>query len=132
MSRTSSIQLCPPYSRVLEARVALERLHVVLDRVTDTSIIDLVHAARTLWLSVVFDLAELQEESPRWPSVDDIDLDRVARRAANRYDAFVAPLIDFDSATVHAQLDIRDAIGRVIDALDVYVDSERGEKAAAG
>lgn len=123
MSRhTSSIQLRPARPRALEARLALERLHSVLDAVTGVSPIDLLHAARTLWIGVVFDLAELQEESPRWPFVDDEDLERIARRTADRYETFVAPLIDFDPRAERVHAEIRDAIGRVIDALDLYVD----------
>lgn len=124
MSRhPSGIQLRSTEPRVLEARAALERLHVVLDAIAlDADTVDLVFATRSLWTAMVFDLAELQEDDPSWPSVDEMDLERMARRAANRYEAFVAPLIDFDPRAPRANADIREAIGRVIDALDVYVD----------
>ncbi|MBS2017120.1 MAG: hypothetical protein JST00_29810 [Deltaproteobacteria bacterium] len=134
MSRhPSGIQFRSPTPRVTVARHALERLHVVLDETREPALGDLVHAARTFWIAMVFVLAELQEEEPIfWPFVDDEDLDRVAGIGAHHYQALVVPCLRFEShaPTQRAQARLRDAIGEVIDALDRNVTGGDAEQAA--
>lgn len=125
--RPSGFQLRPSSSRVFDARTSLAHLYLKVEEMRADMPIDLVHAVRTLWLSVVYDLAEIQEESPRWPTVDyEEDLARIAQRAASRYEAFIAPLLDHDLAgsSAYVGVALREAIGNVIDALDPAVDSD--------
>lgn len=127
--RPSGFQLRPSSSRVFEARTSLAHLYLKVEEMRADMPIDLVHAVRTLWLSIVYDLAEIQEESPRWPTVDyEEDLARIAHRAAERYEAFIVPLLDHDHAgsSAYVGVALREAIGKVIDALDPSLDDDAG------
>ncbi|MBS2017118.1 MAG: hypothetical protein JST00_29800 [Deltaproteobacteria bacterium] len=117
-------------SRETRTLRALEHLHTVFDGILaarDPELLGLGYAVRTLWLSVVYDLAEHEEERHVWldPESDDVredlrevSLSRITARAMKLYDAFIVPVLDFGLDAPRPHQDVRAAVERVLDALD--------------